>query len=145
MGRGDGLHRGGAVGPGQGLTHLFYDGGCGVCRGAVRFTAKRDRSRLIRFAPLGGETFERLVQSHLRAGLPDSIVILTPEGELLCRSGAVLHLLYRMGPMWHLVGILLSWIPVRLRDWSYDLLARWRPNGRACAAEAFLGDDRFES
>jgi predicted DCC family thiol-disulfide oxidoreductase YuxK len=123
------------MGPGQGLTHLFYDGGCGICRGAVRFTAKRDAPHLIHFAPLGGETFGRLVSSDRRAGLPDSLVALTPEGGLLTRSGAVIHLLQRMGPFWRLVGVLLTWTPIHLRDWIYDQVARRRPAGRPCPRE----------
>ena len=132
------------MGPGQGLTHLFYDGGCGACRGAVLFVAKRDGPHPIHFAPLGGETFERLVSSDRRAGLPDSLVVLTPEGGLLTRSGAVIHLLQRMGPIWRLVGVLLTWIPVGPRDWVYDLLARRRPTGRSCPRKFASDDPRFK-
>jgi predicted DCC family thiol-disulfide oxidoreductase YuxK len=132
------------MGPGQGLTHLFYDGSCGICRGAVRFVAKRNASCLIHFAPLGGETFERLISSDRRAGLPDSLVVLTPEGELLTRSGAVIHLLHRMGPNWRLMGLLLTWTPVHLRDWIYDQVARRRPAGRPCPREFISGDPRFK-
>jgi predicted DCC family thiol-disulfide oxidoreductase YuxK len=132
------------MGPGQGLTHLFYDGRCGLCRGAVLFAAERDGSCLIHFAPLGGETFERLVPPSLRVGLPDSLMVLTSEGGLLTRSGAVIHLLHRMGPIWRLVGLLLTCIPVCLRDWVYDQVARRRPAGRPCSREFASGDPRFK-
>jgi predicted DCC family thiol-disulfide oxidoreductase YuxK len=132
------------MGPGQGLTHLFYDGGCGVCRGAVRFAAKRDVSHLLRFAPLGGATFEQLVPPGLRTGLPDSLVVLTPEGGLLTRSEAVIHLLHRMGPPWRLVGFLLTWTPIHLRDWVYDQVARRRPAGRPCPRGFESSDPRFK-
>ena len=132
------------MGPGQGLTHLFYDGSCGICRGAVRFAAKRDASHPIRFAPLGGETFERLISPDRRVGLPDSLAVLTPEGGLLTRSEAVIHLLHRMGPPWRLVGFLLTWTPVHLRDWVYDQVARRRPAGRPCPREFASGDPRFK-
>ena len=132
------------MGPGQGLTHLFYDGRCGICRGAVRFAAKWDASHLIRFAPLGGETFERLISSDRRVGLPDSLVVLTPEGGLLTRSEAVIHLLHRMGPPWRLVGFLLTWTPIHLRDWVYDQVARRRPAGRPCPRGFESSDPRFK-
>jgi predicted DCC family thiol-disulfide oxidoreductase YuxK len=99
---------------------------------------------LIHFAPLGGETFERLISSDRQAGLPDSLVVLTPEGGLLTRSGAVIHLLHRMGPIWRLAGLLLTWIPVHLRDWVYDHVARSRPTGRPCPREFASGDPRFK-
>jgi predicted DCC family thiol-disulfide oxidoreductase YuxK len=132
------------MGPGQGLTYLFYDGDCGICRGAAGFTAKRDASHLIHFAPLGGVTFKRLVPLDLRTGLPDSLVVLTPGGGLLTRSGAVIHLLHRMGPIWRLVGVLLAWIPARPRDWVYDLVARQRPSGGPCPSNFASGDPRFK-
>lgn len=132
------------MGPGEGLTHLFYDGACGFCSGAVRFAARRVTSPRIHFAPLGGETFERLVPPDRRAGLPDSLLVLTSEGGLLTRSGALIHLLHRMGPAWRLVGLLLTWVPVRLRDWVYDQVARRRPKGGACPRTSISGDSRFK-
>jgi len=100
--------------------------------------------QLIRFAPLGGETFERLISSDRRVGLPDSLVVLTPEGGLLTRSEAVIHLLHRMGPPWRLVGFLLTWTPIHLRDWVYDQVARRRPAGRPCPRGFESSDPRFK-
>jgi predicted DCC family thiol-disulfide oxidoreductase YuxK len=142
--RGRGLHRGGTVGADQGLTRLFYDGGCGLCQGAVRFVARHDRSGTLRMAPLGGVTFERLIPAASEAGLPDSLLVLTPQGELLCRSQAVIHLLSRMGPVWRLGGHLLALIPRSWRDAAYQLVARRRPLGRACARLEQMVDRRFE-
>jgi predicted DCC family thiol-disulfide oxidoreductase YuxK len=143
MGGGDGLHRGGAMGANQGLTHLFYDGDCGLCSGAARFVARHDRDRGIRFAPLGGTAFHRWIPPGRRSGLPESLLVLTPGGALLVRSGAVIYLLGRMGPGWRVLGVLLAWIPARLRDSGYDLMARLRPPGRACARAASPQDERF--
>ena len=126
------------------MTRLFFDGGCGLCCGLVRFAARQDRSGRIRFAPLGGETFQQRVAPAFRKGLPDSFVVLTPEGELLTLSGALVHILRRMGGGWRRVGLMLAWIPEPLRDWAYHLIARLRPRGRACAWEAREGDARFD-
>jgi predicted DCC family thiol-disulfide oxidoreductase YuxK len=132
------------VGVDQGLTRLFYDAGCGLCQGAVRFASRWDRSGGIRFAPLGGRTFERLIPAALKVGLPDSLLVLTPQGDLLGRSQAVIHLLGRMGPGWRLVGHLLAWVPQGLGDSVYDLVARLRPGGRACDRTIQSADNRFE-
>jgi predicted DCC family thiol-disulfide oxidoreductase YuxK len=132
------------MGPGQGLTRLFYDGNCGLCRGAVRFVARHERSGGIRFTPLGGATFQRSVPTHLRTGLPDSLVVITPDGSLLVLSEAVIHLLGRMGPVWSLVVALAIWVPKSLRDRAYRLMARMRPAGRACATVISPLDERFE-
>lgn len=151
MGRGAGLHRGGPVGADQGLTpdpspgptRVFYDGSCGLCHGAVRFAARRDTLRRLRFAPLDGPTFRRAVPAEARRDLPDSLVVLTAEGAVLSRSEAILHLLRRLGSPWLAVAATLAWVPVPLRDGIYRLVARLRRRREACALVA-PGDDRFE-
>ncbi len=138
------VHRGGPVGADQGLTRLFYDGECGLCCGAVRLVARHDRSGEIRFAPLGGATFLRLIPASTRAGLPDSLVVLVPDGRLLLRTEALIHLLARMGGAWRLAGRGLAWFPEPLRELAYRLVARLRPSAKACAWRATAGDERFE-
>lgn len=108
-------------------TIVFYDGACGLCHRTVRFAIARDRDgRHFRFAALGGEAFRRLVPEALRAGLPDSIVVLTPDGTLLARSAAVIHILERIGGPWRLPGRLLALVPQGIRDLGYDGIARMR-------------------
>nr|WP_279343157.1 DUF393 domain-containing protein [Geothrix paludis] len=126
-----------------GPTRVFYDGGCGLCHGAVRFAARRDILGRLRFAPLDGPTFRRTVPVEARRDLPDSLVVLTAEGEVLSRSEAVLHLLGRLGLPWPAVAAALAWVPVPLRDGIYRLVARLRRRQEACALVA-PGDDRFE-
>ncbi|MBI1752981.1 MAG: DUF393 domain-containing protein [Acidobacteria bacterium] len=126
------------------MTRLFFDGSCGLCGGAARLVARYDREGRIRFAPLGGLTFQHCIPESERAGLPDSLVVQTPEGRLLTRSEAVIHLLNRMGPGWRLLGLVLGWTPRFLRDGSYGLAARLRPTRRACARNGLASDDRFE-
>ena len=80
---------------------LFYDGHCALCQHSVKFVLKHDRSgKLFRFAPLQGPTFEARVAAEKRAGLPDSVVVLTNEGAVLVRSDAFLHVLRRLGGGW---------------------------------------------
>jgi predicted DCC family thiol-disulfide oxidoreductase YuxK len=106
---------------------VFYDGACGLCHRTVRFAITRDRDgSRFRFAALGGETFRRLVPETARVGLPDSIVVLTPDGRLLTRSAAVVHILDRIGGSWRLPGGLLNLIPRGIRDLGYNGIARIR-------------------
>jgi predicted DCC family thiol-disulfide oxidoreductase YuxK len=106
---------------------VFYDGHCGLCHGAVKFVVKHDRSgNAFRFAPLQGATFEARVAPELRAGLPDSIIVLTADGVLLARSNAFLHILRRLGGGWAAVGGVLGVIPRPVRDAVYDFIARIR-------------------
>ncbi|MGA8870567.1 MAG: DCC1-like thiol-disulfide oxidoreductase family protein [Candidatus Acidiferrales bacterium] len=106
---------------------LFYDGHCGLCHGAVKFVVKRDRGgQAFRFAPLQGPTFEARVPAERRAGLPDSIIVLTNEGALLARSDAFLHILRGLGGGWKVLAGVLSVVPRGLRDAAYDFIARIR-------------------
>ena len=106
---------------------LFYDGHCGLCHRAVKFVLRRDCSgNAFRFAPLHGPTFQARVPAERRAGLPDSIMVLTAEGALLARSDALLHILRRLGGGWRISAGLLAAIPRPVRDAVYDFIARIR-------------------
>jgi predicted DCC family thiol-disulfide oxidoreductase YuxK len=114
------------VGAGR-TEELFYDGHCGLCQRAVRFILAEDTGgTAFRFAPLQGETFLARVGQERREGLPDSVVVLTRDGELLLRSTAFLHIFRRLGGGWRVLAALLSVVPRRLRDLVYDLVARIR-------------------
>jgi len=106
---------------------LFYDGHCALCHRAVKFVLKHDRSgKLFRFAPLHGPTFQAQITPERRAGLPDSIVVLTGEGPLLVRSDAFLHILRRLGGGWKFWAEVLAVVPRPVRDFGYDSIARIR-------------------
>jgi predicted DCC family thiol-disulfide oxidoreductase YuxK len=106
---------------------IFYDGNCGLCHRTVQFVLRHDGSgTAFRFAPLQGETFLRRVPAAERAGLPDSIVVLTEQGSLMVRSDALLHILQRLGGGWKFLAAILSVIPRPLRDAAYDFVARIR-------------------
>jgi predicted DCC family thiol-disulfide oxidoreductase YuxK len=106
---------------------LFYDGHCGLCHRAVKFVLRHDPDgRAFRFAPLQGNTFQALVPWDRRAGLPDSVVILTRDGALLVRSDAFLHIFRELGGAWKFLAAVLAVIPRRLRDAVYDFIARIR-------------------
>jgi predicted DCC family thiol-disulfide oxidoreductase YuxK len=107
--------------------YLFYDGHCGLCHGAVKFVLQHDHDgKAFRFAPLQGETFAARVAPEWRAGLPDSMVVLTRDGHLLVRSDTYLHILRRLGGAWAVLARIQSIVPRPLRDFVYDGVARVR-------------------
>jgi predicted DCC family thiol-disulfide oxidoreductase YuxK len=106
---------------------IFYDGHCALCHRSVKFVLKHDRlGSAFRFAPLQGTTFQSRVPPGQRAGLPDSVVVLTDDGTLLVRSNAFLHILRRLGGGWKSLGRVFQMIPRPIRDMVYDLVARIR-------------------
>jgi predicted DCC family thiol-disulfide oxidoreductase YuxK len=109
------------------VIRVYYDGTCGLCHGFVVFLLKRDEDgSRFRFAPLQGETFRREVPPEKRAGLPDSVVVIAPDGRLLVKSDAVLHVLEHLGGSWPGWARLFALKPRFARDLGYDLVARIR-------------------
>ncbi len=115
---------------------LFYDGGCGLCHLSVRVLLRLDRGGRLRFAPLGGERFTAAMAARPLPDLPDSLLLLTPDGRLRVRSAAVLQSLRLAGPPWSAVAALAELVPRRLRDALYDAVARARHRLFARPAES---------
>jgi predicted DCC family thiol-disulfide oxidoreductase YuxK len=112
---------------------LFYDGHCALCHHTVRFVLTHDPSgNAFRFAPLDGETFLARVPGERRSRLPDSLVVLTADNELLVRSTAILHILRSLGGRWRTIAAVLGLVPRAVRDAAYDIVAflRYRIFGK---------------
>jgi len=90
-----------------------------------------------------------LVSEDRRAGLPDSVVVLTSDGRLLVRSAAAIHVLRRLGGLWSWAAAAAAVVPRGLRDWLYNRIAavRFRLFGRKHDACPVLSPElrrRFE-
>jgi predicted DCC family thiol-disulfide oxidoreductase YuxK len=107
-------------------VRVFYDGTCALCHGFVRFVMAEDRAGVVRFAPLGGPTFERELAPELRANLPDSVVVLDDAGRPLVRSEGVRHVLATLGGWWRVFAVAQALVPRPVRDLVYDAIARVR-------------------
>lgn len=105
---------------------LFYDGECGFCHGTARFVRRRDRHGRFAYAPLQGEEFRRAVGEEQRSRLPDSLILLSRERELLTRSAAALYIFSRLPQPWPFYAGVLRLVPRPIRDLGYDLFARFR-------------------
>lgn len=112
---------------------VYYDGLCALCDGFVRFIVARDRLGRYRFAPLQGETARiRLGDGVLLEGLRTVVLeeapALRPAGQadgLRVKSDAAIAILAGLGRGWGMVRVLRI-VPRLLRDWVYDLIARYR-------------------
>jgi predicted DCC family thiol-disulfide oxidoreductase YuxK len=114
------------------LAHdlVFYDGTCGLCHGLVKFLIARDRDgSKFAYAPLQGETFSRRIPAGERAAFPDSVAVLTADGDVLVKSRAVRRMLRQIGGGWALLAAVAGIVPRPLLDWGYDAIARVRKKG----------------
>lgn len=106
-------------------TTLYFDGGCALCHGIVRFLIAEDRRGRIAIAPIGGQTMQRALPADTIARLPDSIVLADAAGTL-SKSDAVIRCLQILGGLWRLIGSSMQVIPRPIRDWGYDMVGRHR-------------------
>lgn len=110
---------------------ILYDGVCGFCNRTVQFILKRDSRDCFRFATLQSEFARRLLQKHgISPEQIESIVLVLHHGQptecVEQRSTASITIFCELGPFWRALANLLSVVPRGLRDWGYDLVARYR-------------------
>lgn len=106
---------------------LFYDGYCALCHRWVKRVLEHDRDGRFRFAPLQGSTLEVRLSQPQRDALPDSILVLSPDGSLRTRSAAVTHIVDRLGRPAKLYWLTLPMrLPRPLADLLYRTVARIR-------------------
>jgi predicted DCC family thiol-disulfide oxidoreductase YuxK len=127
---------------------LFFDGGCALCHGSVRFCLAEERTGTLKYAPLQSIHFQTNIPEASRKQLPDSLVLRTHNGILRVRSDAVIYILTHLGGLWAVTGWLLRLLPRPLRDAAYDVIGalRYRVFGRSsetCPVVAFNLRSRF--
>src|ERR1700679_2977684 len=135
---------------------VIFDGRCGCCNRSVRWFLTRDRNDRMRFIPFDAPAAAGLLARHGLAssaaeGNVGTILVLLfpgpPSERLLHRSAAVLVLLAQLPKPWPTVATILGWIPRRIRDLGYRLVARlrYRLFGRldACPIPTAWEQNRF--
>ncbi len=103
---------------------VFFDGECGLCTRSVRWLLKRDRRRVLRFAPLQGEVAARTLQA-LPSDPTQWSIVLWDTDATYHESDAALHAVAAVGGVWRLAGWLL-FVPRVMRDGVYRVVARNR-------------------
>ncbi len=112
-------------------TLVLYDGSCGLCDRSVQWLLDHDPERRLRFAPLEGETAQRILAEHPE--IPERLdSILFVEGDRVrWRSHAIWAICAHLPAPWRTLRLLL-WVPAPLSDLGYRLVAalRYRIWGR---------------
>jgi predicted DCC family thiol-disulfide oxidoreductase YuxK len=102
---------------------IFFDGVCHLCNGFVDAIIQRDSKALFQFAPIQGETAEKMLTSEERQNL--ETVILYQNHKKYHRSEAVLKVLIQLGGAYK-VFVLGFALPSFLRDGLYNWIANHR-------------------
>ncbi|HEV2761830.1 MAG TPA: DCC1-like thiol-disulfide oxidoreductase family protein [Pyrinomonadaceae bacterium] len=108
---------------------LLYDGVCGFCNKSVQMILAHDRRNELRFAALQSDFGRAVVERHPELKDVDSVVFLerAPGGaeRVHIRSEAALRVASYLGGPWR-VFLLARLLPASLRDFLYNLFARYR-------------------
>lgn len=107
---------------------LLYDGVCGFCNKTVQMILDRDRRGEMRFAALQSDYGRAVVARHPELGGVDSVVFVERSGgaeRVHVRSEAALRVAEYLGGAWRLF-LVARVIPARVRDFFYNLVARYR-------------------
>ena len=110
---------------------VLYDGVCGLCDRFVQFVLKHDGKDFFRFASLQSEFAARILCDEGAAArqLETVYVVLNfaeSDEQILSRSDAVAFVLKQIGGMWKVAAAAFGILPRRLRDATYDMIARHR-------------------
>ena len=117
---------------------ILYDGVCIFCSRWVRFVIARDLECRFRFTPIQSDYGTRLAQAlGIDPADPDTNAVIH-GGKVFFKSDAALTVLSHL-PRWGWVRVL-RFVPKRLRDAVYDLVARNRYRIFGKYEECFVPD-----
>jgi predicted DCC family thiol-disulfide oxidoreductase YuxK len=108
-----------------GQNIILFDGHCTMCSSLVRMVIKNDHKATFMFCSLESDRGKELLrQGGLSAVDFDSFVLIL-NGTYAIKSTAALRLTKALGGWWTLLyGFII--VPKFLRDWVYDLVAKYR-------------------
>jgi predicted DCC family thiol-disulfide oxidoreductase YuxK len=103
---------------------ILFDGVCNFCDSSVQFIIKRDPEGIYKFAALQSEAGLKLLKEFNIPEILDSIVLI--EGQhYYKKSDAAIRIARNFKGLWKHLG-LLTILPLPMRDYLYDIIARNR-------------------
>jgi predicted DCC family thiol-disulfide oxidoreductase YuxK len=126
---------------------IVFDDVCRLCEGTVRFIVPRDREGRFAFLPAQSALGRAaLVSAGLDPTAPESFLLIE-DGAVYQKSDAALQIAARLPGLWPLLGLVGERLPLQLRDWVYDLIARnrytWFGKRTQCLAPSAALQRRF--
>lgn len=114
---------------------ILFDGVCNLCNGVVKFIIKRDPTGKFLFAPLQGETGQRLLEQYNLPKDDFESFVLIDNGSAYQKSTAALRIAKHLGRGWQFFyGFII--LPTFLRNAIYSFIAnnryRWFGRQESC-------------
>ena len=99
---------------------VIFDGVCALCNKSVNFLIKIDKKRVLKYTSIQGNYVRKLdVKKDI-----DSIIFYKNQ-KTYYKSTAILQILITLKGFWYIAYIFFI-IPPFLRDYLYDIVARYR-------------------
>jgi predicted DCC family thiol-disulfide oxidoreductase YuxK len=103
---------------------VLFDGECNVCNASVDFLIRHDPGARFRFASRQSGVGQKLLAEH-HVSSTDATVVVIDAGKVYTKSDASIRLARYVNGPWR-AGLFLSAIPRGVRNWAYDVFARYR-------------------
>lgn len=105
---------------------ILFDGVCNLCNRSVQYIIKRDKKDEFRYASLQSEIGRKLVaERKIDTSEVDSIILIDPGVAYYVKSDAAIEIAKAIGGYWTVFTVF-QWVPTRLRNIVYDLVAKYR-------------------
>ena len=105
----------------EGELIVFFDGDCLLCQGAVKWLNRLDGADRLKFAPLQGDTAKQY-----KIDLSDDSMAFAERGEIYRASEAARRAFWIAGGGGAFIAGLLILMPMSIRDWGYQWVAKNR-------------------
>jgi predicted DCC family thiol-disulfide oxidoreductase YuxK len=103
---------------------ILFDGFCNLCNGTIDFLIKTDRKKQFVFIPIQSEKGKLLIQKYQIPKETDSVIVIK-ENKSYFESDGVIEIAGMLNYPWKL-GVIARYIPKKIRDALYRLIARNR-------------------
>jgi len=103
---------------------ILYDGMCNLCSGLIIFILKRQFIAKPAFITLQNKKYSELVEKHKIDKNEDTIIVIIDK-IVYAKSTAIIMLFGQMKGIWNF-GKYFIYIPKKIRDWMYILIANNR-------------------
>ncbi|OFX84338.1 MAG: hypothetical protein A2W99_01060 [Bacteroidetes bacterium GWF2_33_16] len=104
---------------------IIFDGYCNLCSSLVHFIIRKDKKDFFRFVALQSESIKHItLPFNLPSNYSESIILIIDD-KIFFKSDAVLKIAAKLGGTCSILPGLRI-IPKPIRDFLYDLIAKYR-------------------
>lgn len=105
---------------------ILFDGVCNLCTASVRFLIKMDKNSKLKFSSQQSESGQEILKEINFNHSKLSSIIFVQGDKYHLKSSAILAVFKLLGGGFYIFYLLLFLIPKPIRDFFYDLIAKYR-------------------